>query len=144
MPHPPRTRRDGWTPERQAVFLATLRIPRSVSRAAAAAGLSRESAYAFRLRPGGRLFAAGWERALQQPPIGLTGANREGDKGHSPPSAAPRFNGPKVTAVAPAKVTATALPGRTLPTVNPSRTGRRDAAAGDAFFARLAAAGRTP
>ena len=58
-------RRDGWTAERQLAFLRALARTRSVSRAAAAAGMSRESAYRLRTRPAGALFAA-WDRTLAQ------------------------------------------------------------------------------
>lgn len=64
---PERSRRDGWTPERQLRFLAALARTRSVTRAAAAAGMSRESAYRLRTRRDGALFAAAWDRALQRP-----------------------------------------------------------------------------
>ena len=59
-------RRDGWTPERQLRFLAALARTRSVTRAAAAAGMSRESAYRLRARRDGALFAAAWDRALRR------------------------------------------------------------------------------
>ena len=59
-----RIRCDGWTAERQLRFLETLAQTRSVIRAAAAAGMSRESAYRLRDRRDGALFAALWERAL--------------------------------------------------------------------------------
>jgi len=64
MPNPSRIRHDGWTAERQAIFIATLRITRSITRAARAAGMSRKSAYALRLRPAGEPFAAAWDHAL--------------------------------------------------------------------------------
>ena len=57
-------RRDGWTPARQLRFLDVLARTRSVTRAAAAAGMSRESAYRLRNRPSAALFAAAWDRAL--------------------------------------------------------------------------------
>jgi hypothetical protein len=55
---PERSRRDGWTAERQIGFLAALECSRSVSKAAKAVGMSRESAYRLRDRPAGALFAA--------------------------------------------------------------------------------------
>ena len=59
LPHrSPRARHDGWTPERQLAFLGALSVSRSVTRSAAAAGMSRESAYRLRDRPDGALFAA--------------------------------------------------------------------------------------
>ena len=69
-----RTRRDGWTPERQLCFLDALARTRSITSAAAAAGISRESAYRLRLRPHAALFAILWDRVLQPPP----GDSREG------------------------------------------------------------------
>jgi hypothetical protein len=62
---PPKIRRDGWTPERQLRFLGALAATRSVTRAARAARMSRESAYRLRTRKEGALFAAAWDRALE-------------------------------------------------------------------------------
>jgi len=59
------TRRDGWTIARQLRFLDTLTLTRSVTEAAQAAGMSRESAH--RLRRRAELFAALWDRALAPP-----------------------------------------------------------------------------
>ena len=60
----PRIRRDGWTAERQLRFLDALTRTRSVTEAAAAAGMSRESAYRLRARAEGALFGALWDGAL--------------------------------------------------------------------------------
>src|SRR3954462_8865347 len=68
MGQKPKTRRDGWTPERQLRFLDALARTRSISKAAAAAGMSRESAYRLRERREGALFAALWDEALAFPP----------------------------------------------------------------------------
>lgn len=62
-----RIRSDGWTPERQLRFLDALARARSVTRAAAFAGMSRESAYRLRSRKDGSLFALLWNRAMQLP-----------------------------------------------------------------------------
>jgi|SRR5689334_3126353 len=59
---PRKTRRDGWTVERQLTFLDALIGTRCVSTSANAAGMSRESAY--RLRDRAELFAALWDRVL--------------------------------------------------------------------------------
>lgn len=59
-----RIRSDGWTAERQLRFLDALAATRSVVKAAAAAGMSRESAYRLRDRKDGALFAALWDQAL--------------------------------------------------------------------------------
>jgi hypothetical protein len=61
---PRSARRDGWTPARQLHFLDVLALTRSVTRAAAAAGMSRESAYRLRKRHPESLFASAWDRAL--------------------------------------------------------------------------------
>lgn len=53
-----------WTGRRQLVFLDTLAQTRCVNRAAAVAGMSRESAYRLRRRPAGALFAALWDRVM--------------------------------------------------------------------------------
>lgn len=65
--NPRRVRRDGWTGERQLAFLTVLGRTRSVTKAAAAAGMSRESAYRLRARRPGGLFATLWDRAVQAP-----------------------------------------------------------------------------
>jgi hypothetical protein len=59
-----RIRADGWTAERQAAFLAALAGTRSVTAAAQAAGMSRESAHRLRNRRNGALFAHLWDLAL--------------------------------------------------------------------------------
>ena len=53
-----RPRRDGWTPDRQAVFIAALTGGGSIAAAAAAAAMSRQSAY--RLRRRDAAVAAAW------------------------------------------------------------------------------------
>ena len=60
----PKTRSDGWTAERQLRFLDALASSRSVLKAAAFAGMSRESAYRLRERKDGALFAALWDRVV--------------------------------------------------------------------------------
>lgn len=61
---PRRPRHDGWTPERQAAFLAHLADCGTVAEACRAVGLSPQSAYAFRKSRNGRGFAIGWDAAL--------------------------------------------------------------------------------
>jgi hypothetical protein len=63
-PVPVRARKDGWTPERQAAFIAALALTRCIRTAAARAGLSRESAYRLRARPDAASFAAAWDAIL--------------------------------------------------------------------------------
>jgi hypothetical protein len=75
-PKLPKIRRDGWTPERQLRFLDTLARTRSVTRAARAAGMSRESAYRLRGRKDGALFAAAWDRALEGHKLGSLSPRR--------------------------------------------------------------------
>src|SRR4051812_17976482 len=58
------TRRDGWTAERQLGFLDALAATRSITRAAASVGMSRESAYRLCNRGDGTLFALLWDRVL--------------------------------------------------------------------------------
>ena len=60
MPPPKRPpRRHEWTRARMAAFLDALRATQSVSRAARAAGMGRQSAYKLRQRLPG--FAAAWD-----------------------------------------------------------------------------------
>lgn len=63
-PVPVRARKDGWFPERQRVFIARLAATRCVHRAAEAVGMSRESAYRLRARPGAESFAAAWDKIM--------------------------------------------------------------------------------
>ena len=58
-------RSDGWSPERQAIFLRALASTQSVADAARAAGKSRQSAYALRARLRGEPFDRAWHAALQ-------------------------------------------------------------------------------
>ena len=67
-PVPVRARRDGWTPARQAGFIAALAETRSPARAARAVGMTREGAFPLRRRPGGVGFAAAWDELLARPP----------------------------------------------------------------------------
>jgi hypothetical protein len=63
-PVPTRTRRDGWTIERQADFLDMLAETGSVIGACEAVGLSRKSAYQLRTQRGAESFVAAWDAAL--------------------------------------------------------------------------------
>jgi hypothetical protein len=60
----PAQRHDGWTPERQRAFCEMLAECGSVEHAAAAVGMSRETAYRLRRRRAGRAFALAWDAAL--------------------------------------------------------------------------------
>jgi hypothetical protein len=66
-PVPTRTRRDGWTVERQADFLGMLAETGSVIGACETVGMSRKSAYRLRALPGAESFAAAWDAALGMP-----------------------------------------------------------------------------
>jgi hypothetical protein len=69
-PVPGRARADGWTAERQRLFVRHLAETRSVTRSAAAVGMSRETAYRLRSRAGAGSFAAAWDAALAWRPSG--------------------------------------------------------------------------
>ena len=60
----PKVRRDGWTAERQLRFLDALARTRSITKAVASVGMSREGAYRLRNRGEGTLFTLLWDRAL--------------------------------------------------------------------------------
>lgn len=62
-----RVRHDGWTPVRQAEFIGYLAETRCVKRAAARVGMSRESAYRLRRKPGAEEFNAAWDFILKGP-----------------------------------------------------------------------------
>jgi hypothetical protein len=66
-PVPTRTRRDGWTLQRQAEFLGMLAETGSVMGACEAVAISRKSAYRLRALPGAESFAAAWDAALGAP-----------------------------------------------------------------------------
>lgn len=59
-------RHDGWTPARQRVFIETLADTACVKAAAAAAGMTPQSAWRLRRRADARAFDAAWEGALAQ------------------------------------------------------------------------------
>jgi len=63
-PVPLRARSDGWTPARQAGFLAALALTRSVSEAARRVGMARENAHRLRRKPGAESFTAAWDAVL--------------------------------------------------------------------------------
>lgn len=60
----PTIRRDGWTPQRQAAFLRALASTHSVSAAARAVGMSRQSAYRLRARLWNQPFDMAWDAAF--------------------------------------------------------------------------------
>ena len=59
-----RVRHDGWTPERQRLFLVALAAMGTVDSAAQAVGMSRISAYNLKKRADAGSFADEWDRAL--------------------------------------------------------------------------------
>ncbi|MFN2472422.1 MAG: hypothetical protein ABR588_00665 [Sphingomicrobium sp.] len=98
MDHDSPTRRDGWTLARQVDFISILTRTRSVSRAAAMVGMSRESAYRLRRRPAGARFAAAWDKAMLSPVRRLHPSAAlprwAGYEGHRAGHTAPRFTAP--------------------------------------------------
>jgi hypothetical protein len=76
-PVPTRTRRDGWTVQRQADFLGLLAETGSVIGACEAVGISRKSAYRLRALPGAESFAAAWDAALGMPARKVTSPARD-------------------------------------------------------------------
>jgi hypothetical protein len=60
-----RQRHDGWTQERQIVFLVTLAETGCVTHAARETGITARSAYRLRAHPDGKPFAAAWNHALR-------------------------------------------------------------------------------
>ena len=63
-PAAPRTRHDGWTAERQRIFIAALTETGCVTEAATAAETTAQSAYRLRLRPDAADFNRAWGLAL--------------------------------------------------------------------------------
>jgi hypothetical protein len=70
-PVPLRYRTDGWTPGRQADFLGRLAESGCVTAAARHVGMTRESAYRLRSKPGAASFAAAWDAIVAAPPASL-------------------------------------------------------------------------
>jgi len=64
-------RRDGWTAERQRLFLTALAETGNVAAAARAAGISARSAFRLRTHPQGEAFARAWDAALMTAAGGL-------------------------------------------------------------------------
>ena len=65
-----RSRRTGWSIERQCAFLAQLYFTGSPAAAARMVGMSRESAHRLRARAGAEGFANAWDRVLTHPGTG--------------------------------------------------------------------------
>ena len=59
-PPPLRTRRDGWTPERQAAFLTARRVGLTIADAALSVGMSRRGVYRLCRNPRSAAFVAAW------------------------------------------------------------------------------------
>ncbi|MGK6355267.1 hypothetical protein ACMGDH_08560 [Sphingomonas sp. DT-207] len=59
-----RIQHNGWSPQRQRNFIAALAAMGSVLHAARAVGMTKQSAYNLRSRPGAESFAAAWNLAL--------------------------------------------------------------------------------
>ena len=64
IPAPSRRRIAGWTPARQAAFVAALFDGHGVRAAAASVGLTAQSAYALRRRADAADFALAWDVAI--------------------------------------------------------------------------------
>jgi hypothetical protein len=60
-----RSRRDGWTAEKQRIFIRTLAETGVVRRAARAAGMSERSAHRLALREDAESFCQAWDAALR-------------------------------------------------------------------------------
>ncbi|HYD13672.1 MAG TPA: hypothetical protein VEC11_12565 [Allosphingosinicella sp.] len=63
-PDAPTARHDGWTPERERLFLTTLAEAGVVADACRTCGMSRVAAYARRNSAAGHAFALGWDAAI--------------------------------------------------------------------------------
>ncbi len=102
-----RRRHDGWTAERQRLFLNTLANSGSIAVAAHVADITPRSAYRLRNHPKGAAFARAWDAALMRagsrlmPPLILWRSSarppaprvRSGAKGGSSPNSRSRRTG---------------------------------------------------
>lgn len=59
-----RVRHDGWTPERQHMFIAALTATGTVDSAARSVGMTRMAAYNLRKRAGAESFCDAWDCAI--------------------------------------------------------------------------------
>ncbi len=62
---PNHRRHDGWTVDRQRVFIESLTAGASVTQAAARVGMTTASAYRLKRRPGSEAFADAWWHAMK-------------------------------------------------------------------------------
>ncbi|MBL0923223.1 MAG: hypothetical protein IBJ12_02000 [Sphingomonadaceae bacterium] len=60
-----RKRSNGWTAAQQERFIVALAVMGSVGQAAKAVGMSRQSAYNLRERPGAESFAKSWDAGIE-------------------------------------------------------------------------------
>lgn len=60
-----RHRNNGWTAAQQERFILALHVMGSVGQAAKAVGISRQSAYNLREKPGAESFAKSWDAAIE-------------------------------------------------------------------------------
>jgi hypothetical protein len=60
-----RNRHDGWTPERQRMFIMALSVTGQVEAACKMSGISRKSAYQLRNREDAQDFVRAWDVAIQ-------------------------------------------------------------------------------
>lgn len=67
-----RVRHDGWTVERQRIFLVVLAETGCISEACGQAGVSSRSAYRLRQHPDAKAFADAWDQALRLATLRLT------------------------------------------------------------------------
>lgn len=61
---PVETRYDGWTPDKQAIFLRVVSEGHSITHSCRVVGMTKQSAYALRRSARGAGFALGWQAAL--------------------------------------------------------------------------------
>ena len=59
-----RARHDGWTPQRQRMFIAALSATGTVNSAARSVGMTRMAAYNLRKREGAESFGQAWDLAI--------------------------------------------------------------------------------
>jgi transposase len=72
-----RSRRDGWTPERQRAFIGHVAAGMPCSRAVRAVGMSRQTLYALLRRPEAASFAAAREEAMRRAAVARRISRRE-------------------------------------------------------------------
>jgi hypothetical protein len=79
-PVPVRSRRDGWTAQRQRAFIGHIASGLPSNHAARAVGMSKQTAHALRKRAGAESFAAAWDAAAHRAAVAKRRARGDNER----------------------------------------------------------------